>query len=80
LARGLTPKVEGFAGDVLAEIDWSQPWFAPWRELGEPTAHLALQQRSVAEALNAINHAAKGLTSSQSQLPQVILLSWAHQF
>jgi hypothetical protein len=53
LARGLSPKTEGFAGAVLAEIDWSQPWFAPWRELGEPTAHLALKQQSVAEALNA---------------------------
>ena len=54
MARGLSPKTEGFAGAVLAEIDWSQPWFAPWRELGEPTAHLALQQQSVAEALNAL--------------------------
>jgi hypothetical protein len=43
-----------FGGDVLASIDWSQPWFAPWRELGEPTAQLALQQQSVAEALNAL--------------------------
>jgi hypothetical protein len=43
-----------FGGDVLASIDWSQPWFAPWRELGEPTARLALQQQSVAEALNAL--------------------------
>jgi hypothetical protein len=66
LARGLSPKVEGFAGAVLAEIDWSQPWFAPWRELGEPTAQLALQQRSVAEALNAINHAAKREASEGS--------------
>jgi hypothetical protein len=54
LARGLSPKTEGFAGTVLAEINWSQPWFAPWRELGEPTAHLALKQQSVAEALNAL--------------------------
>jgi Protein of unknown function (DUF3025) len=54
LARGLSPKTDGFAGTVLAEIDWSQPWFAPWRELGEPTAHLALKQQSVAEALNAL--------------------------
>jgi len=46
-----------FGGDVLASIDWSQPWFAPWRELGEPTAHLALQQQNVAEALNAIEAA-----------------------
>ena len=43
-----------FGGDVLASIDWSQPWFAPWRELGEPTAQLALKQQSVAEALNAL--------------------------
>jgi len=43
-----------FGGDVLASIDWSQPWFAPWRELGEPTAHRALQQQNVAEALNAL--------------------------
>jgi hypothetical protein len=42
LARGLT---------VLAEIDWAQPWFEPWRELGQPTAHRALQLQSVAEAL-----------------------------
>ena len=54
MARGLSPKTEGFAGAVLAEIDWSQPWFAPWRELGEPTAQLALKQQSVAEALNAL--------------------------
>ncbi len=52
MARGLSPKTEGFAGAVLAEINWSQPWFAPWRELGEPTAQLALKQQSVAEALN----------------------------
>jgi Protein of unknown function (DUF3025) len=43
-----------FGGNVLVDIDWSQPWFAPWRELGEPTAHLALKQQSVAEALNAL--------------------------
>jgi hypothetical protein len=57
LARGLSPKTEGFAGAVLAEIDWSQPWFAPWRELGESTAQLALKQQSVAEALNALKAA-----------------------
>lgn len=54
MARGLSSKTEGFAGAVLAEIDWCQPWFAPWRELGEPAAHQALQQESVAEALNAL--------------------------
>ncbi len=66
MARGLSPTTEGFAGAVLAEIDWSQPWFAPWRELGEPTAQLALKQQSVAEALNAINHAAKREASAGS--------------
>ena len=44
---------------VLGGIDWSQPWFAPWRELGEPTANLALQQQGVAEALNANTYVAK---------------------
>jgi hypothetical protein len=43
-----------FGGAVLADIDWSQPWFAPWRELGEPTARQAVQQQNVAEALNAL--------------------------
>ena len=43
-----------FGGDVLACIDWSQPWFAPWRELGEPAVQIALQQKNVAEALNAV--------------------------
>jgi hypothetical protein len=59
LAHGLSPPTEGFAGAVLAEIDWSQPWFAPWRELGEPTARQALLKQSVAEALNANTYAAK---------------------
>ena len=54
-----------FGGDVLASIDWSQPWFAPWRELGEPTAHLALKQQSVAEALNALQERATQQTLLQ---------------
>lgn len=66
MARGLNPKTEGFAGAVLAEIDWSQPWFSPWRELGEPTAQLALKQQSVAEALNAIACTAKCEASAGS--------------
>jgi hypothetical protein len=53
LARGLSPLVDSFAGAVLAEIDWHRPWFAPWSELGQPTAHDALQAQSVAQALNA---------------------------
>ncbi len=69
MARGLkkpahTAAVEAiqtaaFGGDVLADIDWSQPWFAPWRELGESTAHFSLKKQSVAAALNAILPAAK---------------------
>ncbi len=47
-----TVKPSVFGGTVLAEIDWSQPWFTPWRDFGEPTAYQALQQQSVAEALN----------------------------
>ena len=66
MARGLNPKIEGFAGAVLADIDWSQPWFSPWRELGEPTARQALQQQSVAKALNAITYAAKREASAGS--------------
>ena len=66
MARGLSSTNEGFAGVVLADIDWSQPWFTPWRELGEPTARQALQQQSVAEALNAITYAAKGEASAGS--------------
>lgn len=37
---------------ALAEIDWAQPWFAPWRERGETIANQALHQHSVAAALN----------------------------
>ncbi len=37
----------------IANIDWSQPWFAPWRAQGEPVAHQVGQHRSVAQALNA---------------------------
>ena len=66
MARGLSPLTEGFAGAVLAEIDWSQPWFAPWRELGEPTARQALLKQSVAEALNANTYAAKREASAGS--------------
>ena len=66
MARGLSQKTEGFAGAVLADIDWSQPWFAPWRELGEPTAQQALQLQSVAAALNAISPAAKREASAGS--------------
>ncbi len=70
MARGLSPKIEGFAGAVLAKIDWSQPWFAPWRELGEPTAQLALKQQSVADALNAQKQERTAATTNE-QLKEV---------
>lgn len=73
MARGLSPKTEGFAGAVLADIDWSQPWFAPWRELGEPTACQALQQQSVAEALNTITYTGKREANEVNFVPQSAL-------
>jgi hypothetical protein len=75
LARGLKPnastasadatKPVAFGGDVLADIDWSQPWFAPWRELGEPTASEALKKQSVAEALNVLQVNTKARVTTQ---------------
>jgi hypothetical protein len=62
-----------FGGAVLTNIDWFQPWFAPWRELGEPTARRALQQQSVAEALNANTYAAKREVSAVKFVPQSAL-------
>jgi hypothetical protein len=41
------------AGGPLAGIDWSQPWFAPWRERGERVAWRALAGTPLHEALNA---------------------------
>ena len=37
----------------LEGIEWSHPWFAQWRDIGESTATQALQLHSVADALNA---------------------------
>ena len=73
MARGLSSPAEGFAGGVLAEIDWSQPWFAPWRALGEPTAHQALQQHNVAHALNASVFAARHAATGVTFVPQSVL-------
>ena len=71
MASGLTPKQDGFAGAVLADIDWTQPWFGPWRALGEPTAQQALQQQNVAQALNENTHTAKPVKFVfQSALPE----------
>ena len=53
MVRGLSPAdAADWPGEVLARIDWAQPWFAPWRAPGESVATDALARRSVAEALN----------------------------
>jgi hypothetical protein len=39
----------------LERIDWAQPWFAGWRELGTFTSKLIDEQGSVYSALNAIS-------------------------
>jgi hypothetical protein len=66
-----------FGGAVLADIDWSQPWFTPWRKLGESTARQALQQQSVADALNASanasTYAAKPDANDVKFVPQSVL-------
>ena len=67
MARDLSSTVQGFAGAVLADIDWSKPWFAQWRKLGEPIAHQALHQQNVAHALGHV----QGVTFvPQSALPE----------
>ncbi len=38
---------------ALAQVDWRQPWFAPYRELGEALTRDAAQGASLAAALNA---------------------------
>jgi hypothetical protein len=55
-------------GAVLADIDWSQPWFEPWRAIGEPLAHSALQRHSVADALNA--WVARPIAESPKSVPR----------
>jgi hypothetical protein len=58
----------------LADIDWSQPWFAPWRELGEPTVRLAIRQQSVGEALNTTRAGlARGVVHEVTFVPQSAL-------
>ena len=57
MARGLNTAagapVHDVASDVLADIDWSEPWFAPWRMWGEDVAAQVMRHHSVAHALNA---------------------------
>ena len=40
---------------MLADIDWAQPWFAPWQQVGKPVAQDALRLHSVAQALNQLS-------------------------
>jgi hypothetical protein len=40
------------AAGPLARIDWRQPWFAPWRDLGENVAAGVLADSELHEALN----------------------------
>lgn len=40
---------------MLADIDWAQPWFAPWQHPGEVVAQDALRAQSVAQALNRVS-------------------------
>ncbi|WP_395667926.1 DUF3025 domain-containing protein [Rhodoferax sp.] len=42
------------AGDGL-DLDWSAPWLAPWRALGEPVAQRIRAGQSCVQALNAFN-------------------------
>ena len=39
----------------LERIDWSQPWFAGWRELGTLASELVATHGSVCSALNVVN-------------------------
>jgi len=47
------PSPPGVDSALLPVIDWQQPWFAPYRELGRPVAARVAQGVSVAQALNA---------------------------
>jgi hypothetical protein len=58
---------------VLADIDWAQPWFAPWQHPGEQVAQDALRSHSVAQALNHLSsepHSTPAIQFvAQSELP-----------
>jgi hypothetical protein len=53
---------------LLAAIDWRQPWFAPYRELGEAVTRRVAQGSSLAQALNAqCSTAGPGFVAPQEQ-------------
>lgn len=59
-----------WGGDVLQHIDWAQPWFKPWANIGQATAIEALEKRSVATALNEASEANVDIEFvNQSELP-----------
>ena len=69
MARGLSQPAADWPGQVLAGIDWGQPWFAPWQAWGEPVATEALARCNVAEALNQAQQADAMHFVPQSHLP-----------
>ena len=58
--------------ETFPVIDWSQPWLAPWRGLGEPAWQQVRQGVPVAEALNAVA-AEDGLTAPVEFVPAAAL-------
>ena len=57
----------------LERIDWGQPWFAGWRELGSLTSELVAEYGNVCSALNAVHTSllAKDSTDSTGLLEDI---------
>lgn len=74
MASRLTPANDHattvWSGDVLQTIDWAQPWFNPWMNIGQAVATEALQVKSVANALNACKPPIANRTESYSTAVQ----------
>lgn len=60
---------DGLNRSWVAGIDWSAPWFVPWRALGEPVAARVGDGMSCAQALNLAQTPAAVEFVSQSALP-----------
>ena len=75
MASRLTPEktqaTPVWGGEVLQHIDWKQPWFQPWAEIGEPVSKEAVDKKSVAKALNCHKRpkSNRHLESTSSQQP-----------
>jgi len=50
----------------LERIDWGQPWFAGWRELGSLTSELVAEYGNVCSALNAVHTSLLAKVSTDS--------------